>query len=63
MRSLSDCIKNFNEPSKQKASFEQLVISMSPMNGDYVTTSGQNLIATRTLTNVSFNLTFQIHFN
>jgi hypothetical protein len=56
MKSIGDCIKNFSEPFKQKSSFEQLVLSMSPVNGDYISSNGQNLIATRSLTEVCFSL-------
>ena len=52
MRSISECIKSFNDPSKQKSAFEQLAISISPISVDHISTHGQNLVAKRALTTV-----------
>jgi hypothetical protein len=52
IRAINECIKCFNDPSKQKTAFEQLAISMSPLNADHISTEGQNLGAKRALTTV-----------
>lgn len=52
MKALGECVKNFSDPSKQKQSFEQLDINISPLNGEYILSGGQHLVAKRDLSEV-----------
>ena len=52
MKCLAECVKNFNEPTKQKETFEQLNISMSPLT-DYNIDSRNNPLSRRNLNYVN----------
>lgn len=50
MKSISDCVKYFNDSEKQSKAFESLAVNVSPTSGDFILTDRFNLITKRNLT-------------